>query len=254
MTSASSWLRAAEIAAEGGRNPVGRRLRHFSTVDGVEQPGSWHEIIGVVGDLAMDFDPDMQNVRGIYKPLSLEGAKWTRMAMHLDVDPIAFAPRLRAVAAATDPTLRLEQVRSLDAVVQSYLDAITMGFRLMLAAGAVALVLSLAGIYSIMSYTVARRTREIGIRVALGSGPVRVVRTMFSRALVQVLIGITIGLGLFLSLMHGSFSESALRWWDNVALVVAYVVLLACVCLLSCVVPARRALAVQPTEALNANA
>ena len=237
----------------GGRNPIGRRLRYFSTVDGVEQPGSWHEIVGVVADLAMDLDPDMHDVRGVYEPLSLQGSTWTRVAVHLDSDPIAFGPRLRALAAATDPALRLDEVRPLDAVVRSYLDAITTGLRIMLAAGAVALILSLAGIYSIMSFTVARRTREIGIRVALGSRPVRVILTIFSRALVQVAVGIAIGLGLFLSLMRGSFTESSLRWWDNVAFVVAYVVLLACVCLLACVVPARRALAVEPTEALAAN-
>jgi putative ABC transport system permease protein len=144
----------------GGRNPIGRRLRYFGTADGVEQPGPWHEIVGVVADLAMDFDPDMHNVGGIYEPLSLQGSIWTRMAVHLDSDPIAFGPRLRALAAATDPALRLEEVRPLDAVVRSYLDAVTTGFRIMLAAGAVALILSLAGIYSIMSLGSSRTSRS----------------------------------------------------------------------------------------------
>jgi predicted permease len=238
----------------GGRNAVGRRLRYFGMADGVEQPGPWHEIVGVVPDVAMDFDADLHEARGIYEPLSLQGKAGIRMAVHLDRDPVAFGPRLRALAAATDPALRLENVRPLDAVVRSYLDAVTTGLRIMLAAGAVALMLSLAGIFSIMSFTVARRTREIGIRVALGSGPVRIVTTMLSRALAQVAVGIVTGLALFLSVMSGSLAGSALRWWDNVAFVVAYALLLACVCLLACVVPARRALAVQPTEALNADA
>jgi ABC-type antimicrobial peptide transport system permease subunit len=130
-----------------------------------------------------------------------------------------------------------------------------MFFRIMIGAGAIALVLSLAGVYSIMSFTVARRTREIGIRVALGSDRRRVIAAIFSRAFIQVGLGVALGLIVFLTLMGGgSGVHSSLRWWDNLALVVAYAALISCVCLLACVVPAGRALSVQPTEALKAEA
>jgi putative ABC transport system permease protein len=239
-----------------GRNPVGRRLRYSETAaDGSERRGPWYEIVGVVEDLAMSLSHDLQNEAGIYHPLSLADAPYTMMSVHLEGDPVEFAPRLRSLAAAVDPGLRLDEVQPLSEIARAYVDFTTMFFRIMIAAGAIALVLSLAGVYSIMSFTVARRTREIGIRVALGSGSGHVIKAIFSRAFVQVGLGVALGLVVFLALMAGvSVEQSSLRWWDNIALLFLYTVLISGVCLLACVVPARRALSVQPTEALKAEA
>jgi predicted permease len=242
-------------AVLGGRNPLGRRLRYFqNTADGSERAGPWYEIVGVVRDLTMWVNPD-QNEAGIYHPLSLAAANSTNMSVHVEGEPIEFAPRLRSLAAAVDPALRLDDIQPLTGIARAYLDFTTMFFRVMIAAGAIALVLSLAGVYSIMSFTVARRTREIGIRVALGSGRSRVIAAIFSRAFVQVGLGVALGLVVFLALMGGGSGEhNSLRWWDSIALVLVYALLISFVCLLACVVPARRALRVQPTEALKADA
>jgi putative ABC transport system permease protein len=121
---------------------------------------------------------------------------------------------------------------------------------------AIALLLSLAGIYAVLSYTVARRTREIGVRVALGASARRVITSLFKRPLTQVVIGVVAG-GVLVGAgaMSGTvkaFSGSNGLSLGDVALLVAYALLMLTACLLACVVPTWRALHVQPAEALRA--
>jgi ABC-type antimicrobial peptide transport system permease subunit len=116
---------------------------------------------------------------------------------------------------------------------------------------AVALLLSLAGIYAVMSFAVARRTREIGIRVALGASARGVVIGVFRRPLTQVGLGIAVGAVLVLWLMGGM---KRLLPIEELAVLGAYVLFMTGVCVLACIVPTRRALRVEPTEALRADA
>jgi len=122
---------------------------------------------------------------------------------------------------------------------------------------AIALLLSLAGIYAVLSFIVARRTREIGVRVALGAGPRRVVLAIFRRPLIQVGIGVSVG-GILIALAAEALVHSEMSNAGNglslglVAQLVAYGSLMFAVCLIACVVPTRRALSVEPTEALRA--
>jgi ABC-type antimicrobial peptide transport system permease subunit len=151
-----------------------------------------------------------------------------------------------------DPTVRLYEVKPLDRVSDTTLQAVSFGTRLLVLVSAIALTLSLAGIYAVMSFTVARRTREIGIRVALGASPRRVVAAIFRQPLAQVGIGIGAGAalvaGVVLLMTGGAVSGMQLL------AVVAYAALMLGVSLLACVVPTRRALRVEPTEALRADA
>jgi ABC-type antimicrobial peptide transport system permease subunit len=110
-----------------------------------------------------------------------------------------------------------------------------------------ALLLSLAGIYSVMAFTVARRTREIGVRVALGSTPRRIVTTIFARPLRQVALGLVAGAVLVVLLTQAVMGLSV----KEVAVVIAYMVLMMAVCLIACIVPTRRALRVEPMTALR---
>ena len=119
---------------------------------------------------------------------------------------------------------------------------------------AVALLLSLAGIYAVMSFIVARRTREIGVRVALGASRVSVVGAIFRRPLIQVGLGILAGAALIAA---GGSLETEMPGLTggltltDVAMLVAYAIVMLGVCLLACVVPTRRALGVEPTIALR---
>jgi ABC-type antimicrobial peptide transport system permease subunit len=133
-------------------------------------------------------------------------------------------------------------------VTESELKFLDFWFRLLLLVSSVALILSLAGIYAVMAFTVARRTREIGVRVALGADRRRVIAAIFRRPLAQIALGILVGTAVVAVLVRGIVGELSPR---EIGLVGAYVLVMAGVCMLACIVPTRRALRVEPTEALR---
>jgi putative ABC transport system permease protein len=232
----------------GGRNPIGRHLRDRYGARGPRsgnwEPGPWHEIVGVVPDLGMSKATDPK-VAGFYHPLAADGVGPLHVAVHVHGgDAAAFAPRLRAVAAAVDPTLRVDAVARMDTLSDRGIEFGMFWVRLLAVVSAVAMLLSMAGIYAVMSFTVTRRTREIGIRVALGASRRRVVVAVFTRPLAQVGLGIVAG-AVLTAMVNGRATPAALVG----ALV--YAVLMLGVCLLACVVPTRRALRVEPTVAMR---
>ncbi|HSG40890.1 MAG TPA: FtsX-like permease family protein, partial [Thermoanaerobaculia bacterium] len=240
----------------GGGNPIGRRVRYLDLEDPDavrprEEPGPWHEIVGVVRDLGMTDGSFPGEGAGLYHPMAHGGVYPVYMAVHVGPDPESFAPRLRGIAMAVDPTLRLYGIQPLDEVASIALKTIGFWFRVVVLASSIALLLSLAGIYSVMSFTVARRTREIGIRSALGADPRRIVAAIFSRAFAQFGLGVVVGGGLVLALIHlasgGGLSAK------GAGLFMAYMALMLGVCTLACIVPTRRALRIQPTEAMRAD-
>jgi putative ABC transport system permease protein len=244
----------------GIANPVGRRVRYVCEGDPCGLPdrrhlepggarGRWYEIAGVVNDIAMTGDPDLigRGIGGLYHPWAPGDEGYlARMAIHVRGDPQEFAPRLRAIATAVDPTLRLDAVQTLDALYDQSLRAYDVWFRFALIASSIVLLLSVAGTYSIMAFAVSRRTREIGIRVALGGARSRILWSILSRALTQVIAGVLIG-GVLVFAMMGGIKSSR----GTVLLLVPMTIVLA-ICALACVVPTRRALKVQATQALSA--
>ena len=237
----------------GDRSPIGRRLRYVRFEEwgdrhADEQPGPWFEIVGVVRDMGMsvgEFDP---KISGIYHPLSDTSAASVNMAVHVRGDPEAFAARLRAVAYTVDPSLRLHDVQRLDKVGSSEVRLLMFWLRMTLIVTAVALVLALSGIYAVLSFIVSRRTREIGVRVALGASARHVVLTIFKRPLLQVSGGVVVGMVLVVALTRMATSDMTP---SQFATIVAYSCLMLLVCMLACIVPTRRALNVQPTQALK---
>src|SRR5687768_17469218 len=164
-------------------------------------------------------------------------------------DPSTFVPVLRSVATTVDPTLRLYSVMPMSAVANSEIEFYRFWFRLTLGVSGVALLLSLAGIYAVLAFTVSRRTREIGIRVALGSDSRRTVAAIFRRPLLQVVGGVAVG-ALFVALLF-TLGRGALPTALQFARIGAYGVGMTLVCFLACIVPTRRALRIEPTEALR---
>jgi ABC-type antimicrobial peptide transport system permease subunit len=193
-------------------------------------------------------------------PLTPGSAGPVNMIVHAQGDPLSLTPRIREIAATVDPTLRLAEVQRLDQVTDSILWVLGLWLRITLGVTAVAILLSLAGIYAVLSFTVARRTREIGVRVALGAPRTRVIAAMFRRPLTQVGAGVAVGF-LLVTLaavaLTGHRPDTPLRLDPGVlspgqyALLAAYATLMIGVCMLACVVPTRRALRVQPSEALR---
>ncbi|MEX2284331.1 MAG: ABC transporter permease [Gemmatimonadota bacterium] len=243
----------------GAANPVGRRVRFvcaghrcIANPPDLEPVGArerLYEIAGVVNDIAMTGNPDLigTEIGGLYQLWTPGGeGGLARMAIHVRGDPQEFAARFRAIATAVDPSLRLDQVRPLDDLYDRSLRAYDVWFQFALIGSSVVLLLSVAGTYSILAFAVARRTREIGIRVALGGDRRRILWAIFSRALTQVMLGVLAGGILVFTLMGGIKSPRG-----TLLLLVPMAIVLT-VCALACIVPTRRALRVQPIQALSA--
>jgi putative ABC transport system permease protein len=234
-----------------GRNPIGQHVRMSSNrYPSADDAGPWHQIVGVVKDMGMDNVANRERPSGLYVPASTESARLPHMIVHLrGGDPLSFGPRLRAIAMSVDPTLRLSEFQRLNDVSNDLLWFMSLWLRVTAAMTGLTLLLSLAGIYAVLSFTVARRTREIGVRVALGASRRRVVTAIFRRPLTQVGLGVAAG-GLVVSGLAITLSDGTLSL-RNGAMLVAYVALMFGVCMLACAVPTRRALRVEPTVALR---
>lgn len=236
----------------GGGSVLGRRVREFERgASGEEVPGPWLEIVGVVP--AFSPPPPFQPVAPkLYQPLALvDAAEPIHLAVRLrrGVAPATVPGRVREITRSVDPALRFGELQiASEAERLSRKSLLALALAVVAVTGSV-LLLSAAGIYAMMSFTVATRRREIGIRVALGASPRRVLSGIFRRAIAQLGAGVLIGLLLAEAVPRvqgGSFfaGEGALM------LLVVAVVMLA-VGLLAALGPARRGLAVQPTEALS---
>jgi predicted permease len=237
--------RAFVDRALGGANPIGRRVRYVDPADPRPQP--WFEIVGVARNLGMAGGDGGDDGAGIYHPAAPGDGDASYLVARVAGDPESFAPRLRAIAAGVDPTLRLYELQRLDkANASSWLESQFL-YRVLIVVSAIALMLSLTGVYAITSFTVARRSREIAIRLALGADAPRVITTVCSRAFAQIGIGILLGGVGVLALTR---AVTGLAAHEALAVLVYMLVMLA-VCLLACVVPTRRGLRIQPVEVLK---
>jgi putative ABC transport system permease protein len=232
-----------------GRNPIGRRIRRVR-VDDTQQVGPWFEIVGTVRDLGMIRDLGMAKVQaGLYLPIAPDAAPVLRIAINVRGTPESFAARLRAVASEVEPTLQIHELMPLDETgANMWLESQYLS-RVLAILSAIALLLSLTAIYSVVSFSVSRRTREIGVRVALGADRRRVIGTVLRRPLAQVSLGNVVG-GILVAFMFAGLFENTPTVVET-ASIAAYAVLMTGVCLLACVVPARRALRVEPASALR---
>jgi predicted permease len=236
-----------------GRSAVGVRVRFAAEQRGgplTEDERPWYEIVGVVDELGMGAATQRGRAAGFYLPAAPGSTGPLFVVLHARGDPMSLAPRLREITTAVDPALRLSELQRVDQVTSGVLWFLGVWLRITLAMTGIALVLALAGIYSVLSFTVARRTREIGVRVALGASPRRVVADVFRRPLTQVSLGVAAG-GAVIGV--AALASSGGRFTlTQVALLLCYAAFMLGVCLLACVVPTRRALKVEPTEALRA--
>lgn len=245
----------------GGRNPVGHhvRIRPGAAADSNASQWPMYEIVGMVKSLGMAHLVQYSRPAGLYLPLVPGSQGAVNMIVHGRGDPLAIAPRVRELATVVDPALQVEQMIRIDQAATPLLWFLGLWIKIIVGLTAVALLLSLSGIYAVLSYIVARRTREIGVRVALGASARRVITSIFKRPLTQVTLGVLAGIVL---IAMGAIAVQQTQQFagmkgrgltlGEIALLFGYAVLMLGVCMLACVVPTIRALRVQPTEALRA--
>ena len=225
----------------GEEDPLGRLL-HF-------KDATW-EIVGVVGSVRrfqLGVDPTPQ----VYYP-HVFFPWYTTIVVRTRVPPLTLAPDVRRAVQAVDPEQPIANLGTLEQSVGNSVQVSRIVLTLVGIFAATALVLACIGIYGVMAYSVAQRTREMGIRIALGAGAERVLALVLRDGMKLVLVGLAIGV--VGSLGAGQLLSNQLyRVTGTDPLVFAMVafVLLA-VALLACWLPARRATRINPVEALRA--
>ena len=242
-----------------GRNPIGQQVR-FLRPTNPAGPGDWYTVVGLVGNLDPGVPYRKGPFAGFYLPTTPDrlGASLHMMIRVRGGDPMTLAPQARQLAAAVDPSLRLVTIRRLNEVNDGMLWVIRLWMTVTAVMSSVALLLSLAGLYAVMSFTVARRTREIGVRVALGGSRQRILAAIFRRPLIQMGLGVMAGITV-IAVMTAWFpntegpgaGEAEGLTLKAIAMQAGYAAVMFGVCMLACIVPTRRALNIEPTTALR---
>ena len=237
--------------AFGSTNPIGRRVRQ-ATSDGAPV-GPWLEIVGVVGRMGVHaLTPSEDD--GVYSPLAEGDVNPVRLAIWTRGDPAVLARRVRELARAVDPTAVIAMPIPLDEMFEGdwyLLRAFVLGTALLVA---VLLSLAASALYAILSLVVSQRTREIGIRVALGANRWRIARDVATRAVVQIGAGVLLGLpfagALCYEFLELTGSGRSVPGAVAMALGLGVSVMLL-VSVTACTVPTLRALRIAPTDALR---
>jgi predicted permease len=228
-----------------GEDPVGKRIKVF-----MAEPPVWTEIVGVVGDVRYD-NLTAEAEPFVYYPYPGLTYPFMTLVIRTAGDPAEMAPAIRREIAAIDPDQPVSDVRTMTQVMADTVARARFNTLLLAIFAGLATLLAAVGIFGVMSYSVQLRTREIGLRMALGAQPARVLMMMLRQGLLLTLVGIGVGLAGALAL---SRVMSGLLYGvtaSDPATFATIVVVLAVVSLIACYIPARRATRVDPLIALK---
>ena len=237
------------------RDPIGRRMympRDDKDLLKIDEHTVWLSVVGVARNLRYEnLDGSGAPVGAYYFPNSQQPAGGFTFALKTAADPGSVVRAVRAEISRLDPDLAVFDVHSMSERIDLSLSSRRTSMILANAFGGVALFLATLGIYGVLAYLVARRTREIGIRVALGSTQAGILRLVLREGLQLVVIGLVLGVAAAASLQKAVASEIyGVRPLDPLVLA-AVMALLAIVALVACAGPARRAMRVDPMVALR---
>ncbi|HEY4218562.1 MAG TPA: ABC transporter permease [Gemmatimonadaceae bacterium] len=231
-----------------GASPIGKRIRI-----GAESPTNpWLTIVGVVGN-TFTGDPDEPKAPAIFQPFAQSHSTFVYVAARTAGAPLVITQSVRDAVNALNSDIPLYWVDSLENAISQPLWFIRVFGTMFMIFGFVALFLASVGLYAVMSFSVSRRTREVGIRMALGAQARDVVRMIFGQGALQLTVGMALGLAMALgisTLMKVVLFQVEPR--DPFVFGGVSVVLLL-VGLLACLVPATRATRVDPLVALRSD-
>ncbi len=229
-----------------GKSVLGRRFR----LDPDNPEGALVTVVGVIKRIQLD-DLDDPVRPAMLRPLRQDAERFVSLAMRTRGEPSAFIPRFNEILREVEPDTPAYWVRTYDQVILEATFAEYIFAWTFLAFGAISLFLSGAGVYGVIAFNVRQRTREIGVRRALGAPSSRVLGGLLGRGAWQIGIGLLIGLALawpFARALVGSMNGFDA---DNPQVYLLVIGILAVTSLLAILVPARRALRVDPLVALR---
>ncbi|HUQ82455.1 MAG TPA: ABC transporter permease [Gemmatimonadaceae bacterium] len=225
-------------------DPIGARVRL-----GPNPSVPWLTVVGVVGDVRMGVSGDPRPTAYVSSRQDHWGG--AAVVVRTSGDPMSLLPAVRREVKALDATLPVGSPASMKDVRSEQLADRRLPMQLMMAFALLALTLAAVGVYGVMAYSVAARTREIGVRVALGAQPSSVFAMVVRQGLGAAVVGLAIGLAgaaalgkLLTKLLYGVGATDALTFVGVAGVLLA-------VTLGACLIPARRALRVNPLEALR---
>ncbi len=232
-----------------GEDPVGRRLK----IGGPDDQAPWWEIVGVVASThnrGLDESPFPE----VYAVHEQVGGTQNQLFLLLrtEAEPRSLLPSVRGVVAGMDPDQPVYAIRTVDEAFAGAASTRRATTLLLTIFGVFALILAVVGIYAVVSFTVSERTQEIGVRIALGAEGAQVRRLVIRQALVPVLVGAMVGVGLAVPLGMGLQDLLfGIGVADPLTLGSAAAILVGAAILASWI-PARRASGMDPVEALRA--
>jgi predicted permease len=228
-----------------GQDPVGKRIRYASS-----QPTPWMQVAGVARD-TRHYGLDEEARPGVFMPFTMNPHSSLTMVLRSAADGRGLIGPVRETIRQVDPGLAMFEVRTMTELLDRSLWTRRACSWLFGAFAAVAILMAVAGIYGVVSFTVSRRTREIGIRIALGARPSQVLLGVLASGMALVASGVALGLAasmaiakLLQSMLFGVSGRDYATYGAVMALVVS-------VGALASSIPARRAASVDPIRALR---
>ncbi len=237
-------------------DPIGRRMYLPDKPEDIAKPGptvKWMQVVGVVGAVKLKGLIEGENARAgaYYMPYAQNPTRGIGFAIRTAGDTSAALSSVRRALAGVDPELQLFDVFSMPERVDKSLNPRRTPMVLALGFGGIALFLASLGLYGVLAYQVTQRTREIGIRMALGSDRGRILTLVLREGLALVLVGLTIGFAGALALRSIIASQLYGVGPLDPSVLGAVTVVLAIASVIACLAPARRATQVDPVIALT---
>jgi ABC-type antimicrobial peptide transport system permease subunit len=233
-----------------GQDPLGRQFRRIRP--GSQEP-PWLTIVGVVPDLLMEgIGNNGASPVGYYLPIAQSDvANGIRIAVRTRGDAASLTPLLRSAITSLDPNLAIYEVSPMRRVIERQTWFYTTFGTFFMSFGVCALLLAAAGLYGVMSFAVTQRTREMGVRSALGAQGGQLIALIMRRSIVQLAVGIALGLALA-RLLSGALRPLLYRVDPRDSAVFSVVVaMLIVVSVTASLLPARRVARIDPVKALT---
>lgn len=236
-----------------GQDPIGKRMSYMSD--------DWRMVIGVVDDVKDGsikspasphaYTPYLAETNALLEAPEFDELRTLHLALRTAVDPALTFASVRSTVSTIDPEIAVDHLQTMDTMVSDSVAPERFNLALVVLFAILAIFLAAVGVYGVLSYSISQRTREFGVRIALGAQPGRVLSMAISEGMKLALLGILIGLvcgfvmtRLMSSLLFGVTARDPITF-------VAVGVLVVLVSLTACYIPARRAMRVDPIVALR---